>query len=621
MACALANISFTQVPQIVFAVGTVDRFEKFPVEVISGCIPPTVPVCSIVTSNPSFITTGTTVSILTTTTPGDYTGSITCIETKDSQEITTKKDFSFFIVNPNQFTFTENSAVEIPDCTPTKITTHSLNFTNNGFVTPNMIVITPFVSNDTLFSTNPQSLLGPNSFTQQDVEDGFVYVNPTILTNVGSSRSSSIMISGVGPEKQELTGLSNYIIKYTYCPLVELQTVPITSYGLNPVYLENSVFKVYEPHGLSLWDTEWILPPIANGRFEWYCPDTSCGGSGWKPFTETSTFKYSWVIMNSLRWTPASTFQISFTISTKHAYVGGVPLSVTFTPNFSENIPTNYVAPPPPYLETSSQTCQSAVLTAKSVSYTTSADFGPFISSSPIRPVCFSVASNQASTSIGDFQIATEVAAIVKVSGYVTIGSDVEFPLGFQLLSFTGTKSTIGQLHQAIRVETDVATSIVLTLPQVVYPPQPLIKSVNDISVLQYNPLNGRLSFTQASSWVQDSTSAPILSITVHLPNAGFYIFGYMDFINGGPLPIFSNSWITYLTFYGNAKYHLSGADFLMSFSSETDTKVATLRPSRVVWNPDGYEIKHSYYVTADNPKNAKMILKHKVSAKNHIWG
>jgi hypothetical protein len=259
--------------------------------VTSGCNSTEIPQCFVTSNNPDISNSTTTITLFPTTPTGNFTGVLHCSE----GEKTVLTQFPFKIVYPQNFRFAGSpEAVAVTDCVWARLTRESINFTDSSGLEPSMISITylPSLLGDGIVRNVERDWMPNNVFTQQDVDDGNVFLNPKLLTIMESVRDSSFVVRGSDPSGTMVEATIRFKIAYAYCPRVPSVNPIISTEVAEPVVLNPTSIGFHEAHGLSVWDIVWELPSISVGRLEYYCPDFRCdGGPGWKSLT-TSTVKH-----------------------------------------------------------------------------------------------------------------------------------------------------------------------------------------------------------------------------------------------------------------------------------------------------------------------------------------
>ena len=250
------------------------------------------PICVFSTNNPSVSALASSLSFLPTAALGTFDANVTCSQNGTSSSLR----FSYDIVYADDFKFTplSSNSKTVPDCMDSLVTTDTINYVVNGGVTNNMITIsnTPASTGDFLFL--PQSSLeNPYSlqFSFENVVQNQIYIRPSILSNVLSSRETSTRIRGIDPSGNNLDTDLKFIVKYTYCPYLSTPNATLsTNSSLNHIPITSSVINVNEPHGLNAWEIEWQVNSVPNGRLEYYCPDKLCSDT-WQPIAIPGTIK------------------------------------------------------------------------------------------------------------------------------------------------------------------------------------------------------------------------------------------------------------------------------------------------------------------------------------------
>ncbi len=131
------------------------------------------------------------------------------------------------------------------------------------------------------------------AFTQADVDNRLVKVYPTLMTNVLATRLASIPITAQDPSANPITTSADFTVLWSYCPLVSSGVSLITTNALStPVVIPKSAIDLSEMHGMSVWDLEWRILNLGGGRFEFYCPDTTCSGPRWVDLSLPATIKH-----------------------------------------------------------------------------------------------------------------------------------------------------------------------------------------------------------------------------------------------------------------------------------------------------------------------------------------
>jgi hypothetical protein len=294
-------------------------------------------------------------------------------------------------------------------------------------------------------------------------------------------------------------------------------------------------------------------------------------------------------------------------------------LSVTFLVNSSAVNPASET----PYSTTDS--CNFVTLRKNGVSKSGSLPYGPFQSNSPIRPFCFSIQATSSETNSNDFIVSSLQPTLITLSSYVIIDPAV-LPAGFVPFNFTASSSTNGQMHQGLYLETSPSLPgniISLTLPQISVANNIGPQSVDTIGVLRYDPNTAIMSFLQPAEWSQDIASPLALRLKVKLPGQGYYLFGVRkprEFV-----PIASNTWVDYSDKFGQLNTILDGGKLQLSFEASAATRFAVMKPPRLNWMPDGYNIIDTFIFTGDYLADQSIVtaatLVYKSTSENIYWG
>jgi hypothetical protein len=139
--------------------------------------------------------------------------------------------------------------------------------------------------------------------------------------------------------------------------------------------------------------------------------------------------------------------------------------------------------------------------------------------------------------------------------------------------------------------------------------------------VLRYNPTLGTFSHFAAHTYVAQGTG-PLLSITAILPDAGFYMFGIMNFTQDSLIPVSTNYWIDYLTDYDTMKMVPDNGNVVVKLKAEQNSRIAIMKLPTVFWMPDGYEILYSMFINGDIKRHqGTMDLMYRSNKANVTWG
>ena len=331
--------------------------------------------------------------------------------------------------------------------------------------------------------------------------------------------------------------------------------------------------------------------------------------------------------MNAIRWNPAGAITgITYTNTweTVNSYVNGLKLTTTLSLKVDSSVTVSN--PPTPY--ESSPDCPIMTLGYYSAQKSGDLPYGPYVSQSPIRPICFSTAASPSGIKIHDIFIRPTVASNITISGAVKFGSDLVLPKGFVPINFTASTSTAGQLYQALHITSSPSSysnPIFISLPQTTLESNLLVKKLTLISVLRYEALSGQFSHVSPSSWNQDSATDPLV-MSVTLPKDGYYVFGYIDVAAGFTVPVSSNTYVSYLKEYGPMNVQVDRGNFKLEFIASKSTRFTILKPKQVQWSPDGLRVVEKYYITGDYDGDASygasMNLVYNYEGKSTIyWG
>ncbi|KAJ3323115.1 hypothetical protein HDV06_002127 [Boothiomyces sp. JEL0866] len=465
------------------------------------------------------------------------------------------------------------------------------------------------------------------TFTQEDVDNSLVYVSPIILTKVGSFKTSTFPARGIDPAGTAVSVNLQFKIQYYYCLNVISNTAYIVSYQQMPVIITADNLGLIELHGLSVWDTLWAVPSVPTGRLEWYCPDQYCNGPSWQQLGPLSSIPHSWFVTNAIRWNPlGSPIGVNSTIvlTSVNQTVTQSPISINLVLAVSTTNPnTDYI--PLPYQNSSFGNCPVMTLTENGVTLSGSLPFGPFIPSSPIRPLCTSITSSSTPLKVGDVTISSATQLTVGISGAVILGADLKLPKGFTPITFTGLSSKIGIIHQAFYLKIDPSYTfqpITMVLPQIKYPLDTPIQSVGQIAVLRYDAATSLMSHVAAQSYIDDNNEQPLLSITASFPDTNYYIVGYMDYTIGA-IPAQPGQWINYLTSYGTMKLQINSFNMVLLFSCDANTKFAIMPAPAIPWTPDGYATIQTFSIIGgwNSGNKVSITLLAGVQNSNIFWG
>ncbi|KAJ3359751.1 hypothetical protein HDU91_004826 [Kappamyces sp. JEL0680] len=494
-----------------------------------------------------------------------------------------------------------------------------------------MIIITPSISSDgdTIITTNPYSWMTAGTFTQLDVNAGYIKVQPALITNVLSSRLATINVQAQDPTANLVNTNVKVTVAWQFCPVGSTASPQIrTSDSTTPVVIAAASLNITEPHGMSIWDIEWKVSALTGGKLEWYCPDSRCAGPGWKTLVLPATIQQSWIIMNSLRWSPplesasGSSYTVQF-VSTDSYPAGKLAMTLQLGILSGTTVDTPALA-----YAGSAASCSIITLGNYGIKSGGFLPFGPFAVQSPIRPVCYQLVTGPSGVTSGDFKISSALAnTTVTLNGAVII-DDVVFPTGFKVMNFTGSSSTAGQMFQALQIISSPSSSLnplTISLPQTTLETAAYVKGLTTISVLHYNAVSGQLSHITPQDWIQAANAAPLLQLTVTLPTDGIYIFGYMDMAAGNVVPVASDVWVSYLKDYGAMSVQVDRSPLYLDFVASASTQFAVMKPAALTWSPDGYTILDNFYINgtygADHSIGANMTLKYVYNSETMLWG
>ena len=224
---------------------------------------------------------------------------------------------------------------------------------------------------------------------------------------------------------------------------------------------------------------------------------------------------------------------------------------------------------------------------------------------------------------MGDLGLTTPLLVELTVSSGIILASNLVFPAGFTPLSFTGKYSTIGQMDKALWIQVNPPgrnIPITITLPQLSYPPLPVVRTRYSISILRFDPALGIFSHFSADSYIMEGSSG-LLTITAKLPDGGFYIFGHMDFTKSNLVPVSTNYWFDYLKEYNTLQMRLDNGNLVASLRTERNSRVVLMRPPTLNWSPDGYDILHSVFLGGDVDRSqATFDLIYRSNQANMTW-
>lgn len=297
------TISLPSFP-IIFPLGVSSITQTLPID-ISGCSD-SVSSCLLSTSDTNIrIVSSTSIQLFPNQTTGPVSSQISC------QQGSSNASFVFYIVNPKNLQKLAQVVIpSVSDCITTRLDTAMLNVTDDGGVLNSMIRIIPSaaVDGDILQVSTPVPGFPSGAFSMQSIIDGHVSVSPTRLNTVGQIKSISIPIVISDPSgSRNIRSDVKFTVMHTFCPLLKTASV-LRSYQGAPVIFNSSHVSIVEPHGLSLWDFEWMIPVVKHGVLEYYCPDVYCTPTPPKWLSinsETSIIKQVYLIyagMDINRW-------------------------------------------------------------------------------------------------------------------------------------------------------------------------------------------------------------------------------------------------------------------------------------------------------------------------------
>ncbi|KAI8910887.1 hypothetical protein EDD86DRAFT_203859 [Gorgonomyces haynaldii] len=604
---------------VVFALGNANVTRTFPLNATSTCSARQAN-CSITLSDPSIAVSGLSVTLP----PSQATGTYSVLFNCSAESSINTLNSTFYIVNPTYLQRVQQTVIRrIPDCVPSIVDLASLSFNFNGGVTASMIRITPSLSaaGDAMNTTSLSPGMPSGSFSQQAIADGQVSIYPVSLDTISASRLATLTIVALDPAANIVTTNVKFTIYYGYCPIAPATGSLVSGSG-TPAVITTSVLALTETHGMSVWDVEWRTPSLSNGRFEYYCPDSLCGGPGWVTFSG-STFPHSWVIMNAIRWNPngynGQNFNVTFLTSNNF---DSAPSGVSVIVTFSISGPGTNV--PLPYSSNSISGCTWLKATSSGVQTTTNLPTG-FTSASPIRPMCGSVSTGPIATDYGDLILQTGATASVFVSTGISIDPSLSFPAGFTPLTFTGKKSQQGSLSNGLLVSMTPSTSvpITITLPQVTYPTDPGIQLATDLSVLKYDNGTGQMYYLPMNQWSRTGGGKLVPATVVY--SSGIYFFGKFNATLASNLTILPSTYVYMQPSAGTLSFNTIGSQVSMQINVTKETSFAVMPATGYVPNPDGYKIQLRSYLTTLSAvdainRNITVTLSAICNYKDCIW-
>ncbi|KAL2919731.1 hypothetical protein HK105_200645 [Polyrhizophydium stewartii] len=384
-------------------------------------------------------------------------------------------------------------------------------------------------------------------FTQSDIARGNVSFLAAPLSTIGATKTVVVPFSVDNMLGVSASGSISFFVTSDFGPRPANPVAIATAKTNFPIVIGTKYVSLTEPHKISGWEANWTLPSLAGvGAWEWYCPDSSCGGPGWIQIAGGSyIIKHAWIVLNAL-----------------------LTLSCLSNPSYTTVTPLPYSG--------SYGSCAGAITLKQAGASSLSLPFGPFDLKSPLRPLCTSAATasgvNQA---FGDFNINPTCSTTISLSGSVNIASDLALPAGFTPALFTGTSSLVGTVLSAVNIAQTASCEMVVQTPQLQYGQlTTLYNSKANVGVLRYDTATGGLAYVGGTAWNDDGANP--FRMRAVLPGSGVYIFGAINNTINSVLPAALGINIQYIGEWGSKSFSYgklraklaSGTDHLFSINA-----------------------------------------------------
>jgi hypothetical protein len=132
-------------------------------------------------------------------------------------------------------------------------------------------------------------------FTQDDLNQvNIVQYTPQVI-NTPKGTSTDTLSFNVWDSIDPSTTVSatiTFVTYWQYYPVFS-SAVTITSASAGSSTLYASSFSFTEVHSYSGWDCRFNIPDLSSfGQFQYYCPDSLCGGPAWKSLGAGNVITY-----------------------------------------------------------------------------------------------------------------------------------------------------------------------------------------------------------------------------------------------------------------------------------------------------------------------------------------
>eukprot|EP00842_Homolaphlyctis_polyrhiza_P002204 jgi/Hompol1/2985/HPOL_003084-RA len=474
-------------------------------------------------------TDASAVTIVANAPLGTRTITVSCVENGAVARVGT----SVSVVQPTDVTISSGvgTVQSIPDGVPFQVTLSVLSATAPGGFLDSFVCFHVSKTSGTWsnVSSNPSC-----DFTKADIANNQVFFTPATQPRISTQTTIAIPFTVDNTLGNSASGQLNFIVVSTPYMMLTANQAVIVSNKSSPIIITPSQIGVYEIHALSAWEAIWTLPSISGlGVWEWFCPDYRCGGPAWVQFQSfPATISQAWIAMGALRWNPSNLAAASGITTLSVSFIG-----TNLTQTLNLTIADNYVPPSPSASPQSISTvnaggCSDPIMLLRDgTSAGPTVPFGPFISASPLRPLCATVfAYAWTPIQVGDLVVTPTCTSLVSVSGSISIHPAAILPPGFSPITFTGTSSPVGTMLSALQITMSDSCQFTIQTPQVRVtsnnsPFFALDKS--SFTAVSFDVTNGNTYYIGTSNWNDDPLNP--LRLIATLPGAGTYIFGTLN--------------------------------------------------------------------------------------------
>ncbi|KAJ1569127.1 hypothetical protein HK405_009530, partial [Cladochytrium tenue] len=367
-------------------------------------------------------------------------------------------------------------------------------------------------------TNSPDGSISPQTFTQDDVNNGLVTYTPAVgLTTLGATKSSSATFAVFVDSGNLATCTAAITISYHYAPSLDSSaTYAISTSQYQPVLLTTSIVNFAEQHGLSTWYMNWSSTSTTfnagtKGRIEYYSSST-----GWTTLPLTQPFPHEWIVLGAVRYNPVN---FNGTVALVLKLVNSLGIYITNSPivaNISITVATS-----------SSKTVGSTAVSAYAnlqCGDTYPSSFTPSFSS-PIGAYCanFSAAASSTTTFTTPFLGSTlSVTTTGSTAATVYFGFAINppsslLPSGYTTVTFAGYMD-YGAFSISVSPASAFSSAVFVT-PEMTYDEALQITSSAAVAVVKFNASTSTTSVSYPSSV---STTAPP-HMTINIYDTGYY--------------------------------------------------------------------------------------------------